>query len=824
MMRSIEIDTGSLIRIVEGEAIQSNQPEIVIRQLLIDSRKLMAPTGAVFFAIQGTHHDGHIYIHDLYVKGVRFFIVEKLPDYIAELKEATIIKVRASITALQKCAAYRRTKFTIPVVGITGSNAKTIIKEWLSQTLQSDYSVIKSPRSYNSQVGVPLSVWQINERHELGIFEAGISTVNEMSTLQRVIQPTIGLFTNIGTAHAEGFQNNQQKIQEKLLLFSEADILIYCKDHKEIDAEVIRKKISSYSWSLFSDGDIVYRILSNDSFQTIISVRANHFSGEITIPFTDDASIENALHVATVLLYLKHSVQEVNKKLTALHPIGMRLELKEAINGCYVIDDSYNNDLAGLNIALDFLQNSVHKPSKSLILSDLLESGLNNEDLYRKVGESLMSANINRVFAIGESIKDLKEFYSGDCYYYKNTNEFLNDLKNINFNKEVILVKGARVFAFENIVSELQYKIHETVLEINLDAIVHNLNVYRSKLNPGTKVMAMVKAFAYGSGSFEVAQLLQYHGVDYLAVAYADEGARLRENGITLPIMVMNPSLNSFDTILRYDLEPEIYEFGLLQQLIDYAQAKNKCFRIHVKLDTGMRRLGFEEKDMTALLCQLIAFANNLKVVSVFTHLAGSDEKQHDNYTHLQLSLFDKMTDLLKESSPYPFLKHAANSSAIMRFKDSHYDMVRLGIGLYGVESAGMFQHELKPISVFKTHISQIKEIKAGDTVGYSRKGKVDKPSRIATIAVGYADGYDRRFSNGIGEVLVNGARCPVIGNVCMDMCMINVTHSNAKEGDEVIIFGESLTVSELAQKAGTISYEILTGIGERVKRVFYSE
>ena len=824
MMRSIDIDVTTLSTIVDGNVLQLNQPDVIIKQLLIDSRKLMAPIGAVFFAIDGVHHDGHVYIKELYNRGVRIFIVEKSDFDLTELSESTVILVSSAILALQKCAAYKRSIFNIPVIGITGSNAKTIVKEWLSQVFQADYSIVKSPRSYNSQVGVPLSVWQMNERHELGIFEAGISQENEMIFLQKVIRPTVGVFTNIGSAHDSGFENKQQKIREKLLLFIESQVLIYCKDHTIINDEITNQNLPVFTWSLHTDADIRYEILLKDSFQTSVSVTGKNISGEFTIPFTDDASIENALHVSTTLFYFGNSTQEVSRKITALHPIEMRLELKEAINGCYLIDDSYNNDFAGLMIALDFLKHSLQRAHKSIIISDVLESGLDNEDLYKQLASVLESIKPYNVIAVGESIKELKKYYSGKCSFYDTTNDFLANIRNIKFDNEVILVKGARVFQFEKIVERLQYKIHETVLEINLDSIVHNLNVYRSRLKSGTKIMAMVKAFAYGSSSFEVAQLLQYHGVDYLAVAYADEGARLRENGITLPIMVMNPSLNSFDTMLRYDLEPEIYEFGLLQQIIDYAEDKKRLINIHVKLDTGMRRLGFEGSDIEEVSRIINSNKLYVKILSVFTHLAGSDEDQHDNFTIQQLKSFDSMTDKLQNEVMYPFIKHAANSSAIMRFPESHYDMVRLGIGLYGVESAGLYQNELKSISIFKTHISQIKEIKAGETVGYSRKGKVREDSRIATIAVGYADGYDRRFSNGVGEVLVNGVRCPIIGNVCMDMCMINVTHTKADEGDEVILFSDNLTVSELASKIGTISYEILTGIGERVKRVFYSE
>jgi alanine racemase len=822
MMMNIDITVEQLITIVGGSCIQTYKPETVVKQLLIDSRKLMAPHGAVFFAINGKHHDGHAHITELYQKGVRIFIIEKQIDIIT-FPEATFICVASSVTALQKCAAYRRTQVDIPVIGITGSNAKTIVKEWLSQMLGSDYAVVKSPRSYNSQVGVPLSVWAINERHQVGIFEAGISTTNEMSALEKIIKPTIGIFTTIGSAHDEGFENRTEKIREKLMLFKNAEIVIFCKDHEEIEKEIKDIKLPVFDWSLKGRAAVEYKLRSSNTLFTEVDVRALTATGILTIPFVDDASIENALHIATALLYLQYSIQEISRKLSQLRPVEMRLELKEATNGCYVIDDSYNNDLAGLSIALDFLDHVKQTDKKTLILSDVLESGLQSDLLYKEVATYLKAAKLDKVIVIGESIAALKKWYDQELFHFETTGDFIQNLKKFSFEKEVILVKGARKYQFEKIVSLLQYKIHETVLEINLDALVHNLNVYRGRLKDNTKIMCMVKAFSYGSGGFEIAQLLQYHGVNYLAVAYADEGARLRENGITLPIMVMNPALSSFDTIIQYQLEPEIYEPNLLDQLIDYARAKQQCINIHIKLDTGMRRLGFEQKHIDHVAHTLKEATQYIRVQSVFTHLAASDGAEHDGFTNRQLKGFDLMTEKLSSTLAYPFLKHATNSSGIMRFPQAHYDMVRLGIGLYGVESAGLFQNELQPISTFKTHISQIKEISADETVGYSRKGKVTQASKIATIAVGYADGYDRRYSNGVGVVLVNGVRCPIIGNVCMDMCMVDVTHAHAKQGDEVIIFGENPSVIELAKNINTIPYEVLTSVGERVKRIFYS-
>jgi alanine racemase len=822
MKTNIDITTLQLINIVNGQCIHLLEPNTIIKQLLIDSRKLMAPQGAVFFAIKGKHHDGHNHIKDLYLKGVRIFIVEFL-FAVESFPDATFISVPSSIAALQNCAADRRQKFSIPIIGITGSNAKTIVKEWLSQLLSIDYAVVKSPRSYNSQIGVPLSVWAINERHQIGIFEAGISTIHEMSALEKVIKPTIGIFTTIGSAHDEGFKDRSEKIKEKLELFKHSEILIYCNDHQQIAHELLDVEIPTFTWSLHKHADVQYTLEVSKGYQKEFAVLYNEAKGNITIPFVDDASIENGLHVATTLLYLGYSIAEVSRKIAQLKPIEMRLELKEAINNSYVIDDSYNNDLAGLTIALDFLDHVTQTDKKTLILSDVLESGLQADTLYKNVATILNAIKLDKVIAIGLDIKELKKWYNKPLFHFENTEIFLENLTSFLIDKEVILVKGARTFHFEKIVSQLQYKLHETVLEINLDALIHNLNVYRARLKPNTKIMCMVKALSYGSGGFEIAQLLQYHGVDYLAVAYADEGARLRENGITLPIMVMNPTRSSFDTLIQYQLEPEMYEANVLNQLIDYAVSNQRQIGIHLKLDTGMRRLGFEKAEIPQLLTTLATYKENINVLSVFTHLAASDGEEHDAFTKQQLNIFDSITEDLTQVLNHPFLKHAANSSGIMRFPQAHYDMVRLGIGLYGVESAGKFQHELLPISVFKTHISQIKEVSVNETVGYSRKGTVQEASKIATIAVGYADGYDRRFSNGGGIVSVNGVRCPIIGNVCMDMCMIDITATDAKVGDEVVLFGENPTVSELANRIQTIPYEILTNVGARVKRIFYS-
>lgn len=795
-----------------------------IVHLLTDSRKLAQPAGSVFFAIQGKYNDGHTYLPQLYTQGVRAFVLEQgEPEELKRLyPEANILLVRNSLEALQKLAAWHRAQFAIPVIGITGSNGKTIVKEWLSQLLSTDELVVKSPRSYNSQLGVPLSVWQLQPNHTLGIFEAGISQPGEMEKLQPIIRPTLGIFTNIGTAHDEGFASREQKVQEKLKLFTEVELLFYCSDYELLHQAVLLQSINSFTWSRqHPEANLYINATTTAGHRTIVVYT---FAGEkqrLALPFTDEASVENALHCLAILLHRRLPLSEIQDRLDRLHPVAMRLEMKEAINGCYLIDDTYNNDLAGLTIALNLQASQPQRGQHTLILSDVLESGLPEAELYRKVAELVQAHQVQRLVGIGPTIRKYSHLFpKGD--FYTSTTDFLKAFNPDTFRNEVILVKGARIFGFERIVQAFQQKVHGTVLEVNLDALVHNLNYYRAKLSPDTRLMVMVKAFAYGSGSFEVANLLQFHRVDYLAVAYVDEGVALRENGITLPIMVMNPSPDSFPKLRQYSLEPEIYALEQLQAFVASLEPDAK-YKIHLKLDTGMHRLGFESGDFEALFA-LLEQHPQVQVASTFSHLAGADEAIHNDFSQLQISRFRSMADTLEGRLKYKIIKHILNSAGIVRFPEHQLDMVRLGIGLYGVEATGSEQEALRPVSTLKTTVSQVKSIKQGDTVGYSRKGIADVDKTTATIAIGYADGYDRRFSNGVGEVLINGQRCPIIGNVCMDMCMVDITGVPVKPGDAVTVFGPDLTLVELAQRIGTIPYELLTNVSTRVKRVFYSE
>ncbi|MCC9169193.1 bifunctional UDP-N-acetylmuramoyl-tripeptide:D-alanyl-D-alanine ligase/alanine racemase [Pontibacter harenae] len=812
-----------LVSITKGEALQYKQ-SLPIVQLLTDSRKLSQPGSTLFFAIKGRWNDGHTYLKQLFKQGVRQFVVESLTEAEAQqlYPEANIIWVPNSMEALQAAAAWHRAQFQIPVVAITGSNGKTIVKEWLSQVLSSEEQVVKSPRSYNSQVGVPLSVWQLEANHTFAVFEAGISLPGEMEKLQRIIQPTIGIFTNIGTAHDGGFTSQEQKVEEKLKLFQEVELLIYSSDYTLLHEAVQQKNISSLTWSKKQEADVKITDITAAGHKSIVVYTYQGQKQRLSIPFTDEASIENALHCLSMLLYRNLPLHEIQNRLDKLHPVAMRLEMKEAINGCYLIDDTYNNDLAGLKIALDLLASQPKQRKHTLILSDLLESGLQQEKLYTHVAELVTARGVERLIGIGPTIQAHAAKFSGETAFYSSTTDFLQQFQLSSFRNEVILVKGARVFEFEKIVQAFQQKVHGTVLEVNLDALVHNLNFYRSKLTPDTRLMVMVKAFAYGSGSFEVANLLQFHRVDYLAVAYADEGVQLREHGITLPIMVMNPSPDSFAKLKQNNLEPEIYSLEQLQQLV-FSLTEGESINIHLKLDTGMHRLGFTAEDFTELFA-LLRQHPQAKVVSAFSHLAGADEALHNDFSRMQIDTFRTLVAAVEEALGYKVTKHILNSAGIVRFPEHHLDMARLGIGIYGVEATGSEQESLRPVSMLKTTVSQVKSIKAGETVGYSRKGFAEHDKIIATIAIGYADGYDRRFSNGVGEVIIKGKRAPIIGNVCMDMCMVDVTGIEVKAGDEVIVFGPQLTLVELAARIGTIPYELLTNVSTRVKRVFYAE
>lgn len=807
--------------IVKGKLLQLTTDHD-IHYLITDSRKALASGKSLFFAIKGIRHDGHDHIRDAYDQGIRSFVVER-PLSVRDYPLANFILVNSSISALQQIALYHRKEFSYPVIGITGSNGKTIVKEWLYQMVTAEYNCVKNPGSYNSQIGVPLSVWQMSEQNNLAIFEAGISQVGEMDSLAAIIQPTIGIFTNIGSAHDEGFASTEEKIREKLKLFLTCETVIYCSDYPQILALLMQEPQSSkklISWGQNPTSNVLLE------YTNIHSIKINGVFGEYTfeVPFLDKASRENVLHCIVTLLYLGYTSDIIQEKINELKIVPMRLQLKQGINQCQVVDDTYNNDVGGLRIGLEFLE-SLNQSKKTLIVSDILQSGLTLDQLSEQVASLVREKNIQKFIGIGfgfHSHQHPFENLSIEKKFYLTTDDFIREVDWSQFQNEAILIKGARVFAFEKIVQRLQKKIHGTVMEIDLGALVHNLNYFRSLLNPGVKVMVMVKAFAYGSGSKEVASLLQYHRVDYLGVAYADEGVTLREGHIRVPIMVMNPNEESFSTLLEYDLEPEIYSFTLLKAWADFLRGRPGT--IHLKIDTGMHRLGFEQSEIPEAI-QLLAGNPNIKVASLFSHLAGAEDIRHDQFSQTQASRFEAVANTIQKELEISPVRHLLNSSGILRHPGYQFDMVRLGIGLYGIDPSGSFQNKLKPVAVLKSVISQIKRVAKGDTIGYGRKGIAKKETTIATLAIGYADGYLRVFSNGVGEVSIRGKRAAVIGNVCMDMTMVDISDiPDAREGDEAVIFGQEVPLQELARKANTIAYEVLTNTSERVKRVFVTE
>lgn len=801
-----------------------------IQYLIFDSRKLLMPPQSIFFALEGKRHNGHTYIQDLYQKGVRNFVVNRILPH-ENYPNANFFYVRQPLAALQHIATHHKNQFQLKTIGITGSNGKTIVKEWLHQLLQqvTDYKIIRSPKSYNSQIGVPLSVWQIQAKHDLGIFEAGISQVGEMERLAKIIQCDIGIFTNIGTAHDEGFDSLEQKVQEKAKLFSKAHTVIYCADYLLIDKTLKNLKVNTFTWSKHHPADL--QILAIEKGKpTLLKGRYRGTIMTITIPFADDASIENAIHCWATLLFLGYTNTPFQSAFQQLQSVALRLELKKGINRCTLVNDSYSLDINSLTIALDFLQQQNTHPACTLIISDMLQSGLSSKILYKQVADLLIQKKINRMIGIGKAIPTIQSHLPSNfrCHFFPSTSAFLNQIHRIKFQNESILLKGARIFEFERIANALAKQVHQTVLEINLNALAHNLNVYRNLLNPSTKVMVMVKASAYGSGSDEVAKLLEFQQVDYLAVAYTDEGVELRMAGVQLPILVLNPEVASFDSIIRYQLEPEIYSFALLHQFLEKLQqptyTNNRPYPIHLKLDTGMRRLGFEQKDLEQLV-PILQKQTSVKVQSIFSHLVGSDAPQHDDFSNQQIHLYQTMYAHLTKNLGYSPIRHILNTGGIIRFPNHQMDMVRLGLGLYGIDSTKQLTHQLQMVTTLKATISQIKQISTGTTVGYNRMGKAKQPTTIATISIGYADGFPRALSNGVGSVWLHEQEAFIMGNVCMDMCMVDITHiPQAKEGDEVIIFGEHHPIALLAQRLNTIPYEILTNFSDRVKRVYFQE
>lgn len=801
-----------------------------VRWILTDSRSLCFPEETLFFAIRSERNDGHKYIADLYRRGVRSFVVEVLPaDWQKDYPEANFLKVPFALEALQRLAERHRDEFDIPVVGITGSNGKTVVKEWLYQLLSPSMTVTRSPRSYNSQIGVPLSVWLLSEQSEVGVFEAGISMPREMKSLRDIIQPTVGVITNLGAAHQENFKSMADKCHEKLRLFHDSKAIVY-----PYDDEVIRQCVESYdykgeqiAWSVKNPSVKMFvKSVDKKNTQTTVTYVFNGVEAAYTLPFIDEASVANSIICAAVALHLGLTADEIAQRMPVVEPVAMRLEVKEGQHGCTLINDSYNSDVNSLDIALDFMNRRPDHEGRrrTLILSDIYQSGEDGDTLYKKVSELAVKRGVQKFVGIGREIsRYADEIKIEEKYFFDDCNSFIESTVFSSLRDEVILLKGSRKFSFDRLTELLEQKVHETILEVNLNAVVKNLNYFRSYMKPTTKLVCMVKADAYGAGAVEVAKTLQDHRVDYLAVAVADEGVTLRKNGITCNIMIMNPEMTAFKTMFDYKLEPEVYSFRLLDALVKAAQKEGITgYPVHIKLDTGMHRLGFDPRcDMDELISRL-KHQNAIIPRSVFSHFVGSDSDDFDNFSAMQFRLFDEGSKKLQSAFSHKILRHMDNSAGIEHFPERQLDMCRLGLGLYGIDSRD--NSVLNTVGTLKTTILQIHRVPKEETVGYSRKGVLTRDSVIGAIPIGYADGLNRRLGCGHCYCLVNGQKAPYVGNICMDVAMIDLTGIDCKEGDTVEIFGEHLPVTVLSDVLGTIPYEVLTSISNRVKRIYFQD
>ena len=804
--------------------------------LLTDSRSLCFPEETLFFALKSTRNDGHRYIEDLYRRGVRNFVVEAkgIAEYcpngsVTAMADANFLIVPSPLAALQRLAERHRDEFNIPIVGLTGSNGKTMVKEWLYQLLLPSQKIVRSPRSYNSQIGVPLSVWLLNEQTEIGIFEAGISQPGEMMALRDIIQPTIGVLTSLGSAHQENFRSMEEKCLEKLELMHDTEAMVYCSDN-DIVSRCIRRmqyKGEKIAWSQCDEqvAFFVKRIEIKDQTARITYI----WQGEentYSIPFIDEASIEDTITCAAVALRLGLTPGQLADRMPKLEPVAMRLEVKEGQRGCLLINDSYNSDINSLDIALDFMQRreSAGSLTKTLILSDIFQTGTTSDKLYAQVSDLAVKRGINKFIGIGPELSaQADRIQIADKQFFADVNHFLSSDAFAALHHELILLKGARPFGFDQITEQLEQKVHETILEVNLNAVVENLNYYRSFLKPETKMVCMIKADGYGAGAVEIARTLQDHRVDYLAVAVADEGVTLRKAGITANIMIMNPEMTAFKTMFDYDLEPEVYSFRLLDALIKAARKEGITgWPVHIKLDTGMHRLGFDPVDDMDELIDRLKHQNAVIPRSVFSHFVGSDSDDFDSFSAQQFALFEEGSNKLQSAFSHKILRHIDNSAGIEHFPERQLDMCRLGLGLYGIDSRD--NRILNTVSTLKTTILQMHHVPAGETVGYSRKGKLDRDSVIAAIPIGYADGLNRHLGNRHGYCLVNGQKAEYVGNICMDVAMIDVTDIPCQEGDQVEIFGEHLPVTVLSDAIDTIPYEVLTGVSNRVKRVYFQD
>jgi len=812
-----------IVTITHGKLLSDNA--VFVKYPLTDSRRISSPSDSVFFALAGVRQDGHSYINDVYQAGVRCFIVKKGFDEWLNYPDAAFVAVDDTLKALQQLAAFKRSRFLSTVIGITGSNGKTIVKEWLYQVLSLKRSVVRSPRSYNSQIGVPLSLWLLDNNYQAAIIEAGISQPGEMTRLHDMIKPNLGILTHIGPPHQENFISLEHKISEKIKLFRNCRYLVYGMDdlrvHRAVSVSPLLTQTRLITWSAKNKkADLLVDISRRES-ETVLDAVFDGKRFAVTVPFKDNASVENCITVICAALALGCTVEWISAGIQHLTPVAMRLEMKKARNNCTLINDSYNNDIGSLSIAIDYLFQQNQHLGKVIILSDVLQSGIPEKKLYGEIAAMLRSRPVSGFIGIGPQISQYRSLFTGNCSFYRDTSDFIRSAGQ-RFSNSAILIKGSRVFEFERIVSLLEEKNHRTVLEIDLSSLVHNLNYFRGLLKPETRVMVMVKALSYGSGTHEIAGILQFSHVDFLGVAFTDEGVTLRKANIHLPVIVMNPDPAGFELLTEYSLEPEIFDLTLLREFISFLRSRGiKNYPVHIKLDTGMHRLGFSEPESGDLI-QILKADNTVVVRSVFSHLAASDDPAFDAFTRTQIADFANRTSNMISALGYPVLRHILNSAGVERFPDAQFDMVRLGIGLYGISAVD--PSRLQQVSTLKSYLSQIRYLAAGETVGYGRRGLLTRDSVIAVVPIGYADGLNRRLGNGNGCLLVNGMPAPIIGNVCMDMCMIDITGIPAETGDEVIVFGRRQPLSVVAGWLDTIPYEVLTSIPERVKRVYYQE
>lgn len=814
----MNIVTADFCAYLHAEVVGDKEVEhFEIHRVSVDSRTLLNDSTTLFFALVGPNHDGHTYIEELIRLGVTYFVVSDQSKIIQQ-PGVTYFVVQDTLHALQQAATWHRQKFDIPVVGITGSRGKTVVKEWLNFLLSNEYSIIKSPKSYNSQTGVPLSVFGMAEQHTIGLFEVGISTIDEMKHLQPIVQPTLGIITSITSEHHDGFENEEQKIREKMELFVHTPTILGEKDSRIIAA--LPPTTTFITWSLTDSNSDLYGQVQGDKLIVLYN-KVETFT--IELPFTDEFAVRNCMTCILTMLVMKYPIETIQARIKKLYAVELRLQVKKGINNCSIIDDAYSSDFQSLSIALDFLEKHRSNVNKTVILSDVFHSGLEPKELYQQVNHLLTSYQIGKVICIGEEIGQYGKD-SAAMRFFASTDEFLQKVSMDEFVDETILVKGARGFRFDKIVSLLEEKTHETVLEINLTAIRHNLNFYRSKLKPETKTMVMVKAFGYGHGSVEIAKLLEHEKVSYLGVAFADEGIALRKAGIKTNIIVMNPEISAFSAMLAYDLEPEIYSIRELQAFLQIVREKNAYqYPIHIKVETGMHRHGFVAQELDELIA-ILKHTNSVEVKSIFSHLSSSDMDIYQDFTLGQMELFEKSSTYIKEQLQIQPILHILNTSGIFNYASYQMDMVRLGIGLYGIGNDADEMKQLRNVGTLKTRIMQVKEIDTAESVGYGRRFRAEHPTKIATVPIGYADGIHRVWGSNGGYVLIQNQKAPITGSICMDMLMVDVTAINCKEGDEVIIFGEDLPTTIIAEAIHTIPYEIITSVSQRVKRIFFEE